>query len=64
MMLKNSHFTNLDFNIKDILDKIKHTVKINRIRLNEFFEDFDPLRKGTYTKTKFRTALDMANLHL
>jgi len=32
-----THFTNLDFNIKDILDKIKHTVRINRIRLNEFF---------------------------
>ena len=59
-----THFTNLDFNIKDILDKIKHTVKINRIRLNEFFEDFDPLRKGTCSKAKFRTALDMANLHL
>ena len=59
-----THFTNIDFNIKDILDKIKHTVKINRIRLNEFFEDFDPLRKGTCSKAKFRTALDMANLHL
>ncbi len=59
-----THFLNLDFNIKDIIDKIKHTVKINRIRLNEFFEDFDPLRKGTCTKAKFRTALDMANLHL
>ena len=59
-----THFLNLDFNIKDIVDKIKNTVKINRIRLNEFFEDFDPLRKGTCTKAKFRTALDMANLHL
>ena len=59
-----THFTNIDFNIKDIMDKIKHTVKINRIRLNEFFEDFDPLRKGTCTKAKFRTALDLANLHL
>lgn len=59
-----THFLNLDFNIKDILDKIKHIVKVNRIRLNEFFEDFDPLRKGTCTKAKFRTALDMANLHL
>ena len=59
-----THFTNLNFNIGDIIDKIKNTVKINRIRLNEFFEDFDPLRKGTCTKAKFRTALDMANLHL
>lgn len=59
-----THFLNLDFNIKDVMDKIKHTVKINRIRLNEFFEDFDTLRKGTCTKAKFRTALDMANLNL
>ena len=59
-----THFLNLDFNIGDIVDKIKNTVKINRIRLNEFFEDFDPLRKGVCTKAKFRTALDMANLHL
>lgn len=55
-----THFLNLDFNIKDIMDKIKHIVKVNRIRLNLFFEDFDTLRKGTCTKAKFRTALDMA----
>jgi len=36
-----THFLNIDFNIKDIMDKIKHKVKINRIRLNEFFQDFD-----------------------
>lgn len=55
-----THFLNLNFNIKDIIDKIKHTVKINRIRLLEFFNDFDTLRKGVVTKAKFRTALDMA----
>ena len=59
-----SYFVNLNYKMKDIIDKIKHTVKINRIRLHLFFEDFDPLRKGTCTKAKFRTALDMANLHL
>ena len=59
-----THFLNLDFNIKDIVDKIKNTVKINHIRLNKFLENFDPLHKGTCTKTKFRTTLDMANLHL
>jgi len=59
-----THFLNLDFNIKDIIDKIKHRVKINRIRLNEFFQDFDGLRKGVCTKAKMRTALDMANLSL
>lgn len=55
-----THFLHIDFNIKDILDKIKHTVKINRIRLQEFFNDFDTLRKGIVSKAKFRTALDMA----
>jgi len=55
-----THFLNLNFNIKDIMDKIKHKVKINRIRLMEFFQDFDTLRKGVCTKAKFRTALDMA----
>jgi hypothetical protein len=55
-----THFLDIDFNLKDIIDKIKHTVKINRIRLNEFFKDFDILRKGICSKAKFRTALDMA----
>ena len=59
-----THFLNLDFNIKDVMDKIKHTVKINRIRLNEFFEDFDRLRLGITSRCFFRTALDMANLNL
>ena len=59
-----TYFVNINTKMKDIIDKIKHTVKINRIRLSEFFEDFDPLRKGSCTKAKFRTALDMANLHL
>ena len=55
-----THFLHIDFNIKDVLDKIKNTVKINRIRLQEFFTDFDSLRKGIVSKAKFRTALDMA----
>jgi hypothetical protein len=55
-----THFLHIDFNIKDVIDKIKNTVKINRIRLQEFFNDFDKLRKGIVSKAKFRTALDMA----
>ena len=51
-----THFLNLDFNIKDIMDKIKHTAKINLIRLSEFFEDFQPLRKGSCTKAKYLNA--------
>ena len=29
-------------------------VQINRLRLGEYFKDFDPLRKGTIPKNKFR----------
>jgi len=59
-----THFLHIDFNIKDIIDKIKNCCKIKRIRLEEFFQDFDGLRKGIVSKSKFRTALDMANLNL
>jgi hypothetical protein len=55
-----SHFLEVEFNIKGVLDKIKHHVKINRVRLYNFLTDFDSLRKGEVTKAKFRTALDMA----
>lgn len=55
-----THFLEVQFNIKDVLDKIKHQVKTNRIRLYNFLTDFDTLRKGEVTKAKFRTALDMA----
>jgi hypothetical protein len=55
-----THFLGIDFRVKDIIDKIKYIVKINRIRLMEFFKDFDTLRKGHCSKAKFRTALDMA----
>lgn len=55
-----THFLNINFNLKDVIDKLKNCVKINRIRLQEFFKDFDQLRKGVVSKAKFRTALDMA----
>lgn len=55
-----THFLNINFHVNDILDKIKHFIKINRIRLQQFFDDFDSLRKGNVSKAKFRTALNMA----
>ena len=46
--------------VRDVIEMIRYTVKVNRIRLNEFFIDFDSLRKGVVTKAKFRTAINMA----
>lgn len=37
-----------------ILDEIKNIVKINRLRVDEYFKDYDPLRKGVIPTNKFR----------
>ena len=41
-------------NVEQVLEEIRRTSKINRIRYKEFFKDFDPLNKGTCKKNKFR----------
>lgn len=40
-----------------LMTKIMQHVKRNRIRIGEFFQDHDPLRKGVIDATKFRTTL-------
>jgi hypothetical protein len=55
-----THSRVYDSEVQEVIDKIKNIVKINRIRLQEFFNDFDSLRKGVVTKAKFRTAMNMA----
>ncbi|CAF0920343.1 unnamed protein product [Adineta ricciae] len=40
-------------NMNDLMGRIRHHVLINRIRVKEFFEDFDPLRLGTVSQTRF-----------
>jgi hypothetical protein len=39
------------------MNKIKNQVKKDRIRLREFFQDHDILRKGYLPKMKFRNVL-------
>ncbi|XP_062506736.1 uncharacterized protein LOC134183259 [Corticium candelabrum] len=41
----------------ELIDRIKHHVKVNRIRVCEFFQDFDPLNTGSITKGRFRQAI-------
>jgi Ca2+-binding EF-hand superfamily protein len=48
----------------DILDRLSAYVYRRRIRLYEFLEGFDPLRKGHIPKQKFRTVCGQANLPL
>jgi len=54
-----THSRIYDTSVYEVIEKIKNVVKINRIRLQEFFNDFDTLRKGVVTKAKFRTAMNM-----
>ena len=50
-------FDNLSF-------KIKTQIKKDRIRLGEFFQDHDLLRKGTITSQKFRGVLYGQKIYL
>ena len=55
-----TYFKDLDKNAYEALEKIKYKAKVNRVRIGQFFEEYDTLRKGFVSKAKFRTALDMA----
>lgn len=48
--------------LEDLLARIRKVVKQKRIRIAEFLRDFDKLRSGTVTATKFRMALNNATL--
>ena len=43
--------------LDQLMQKIRDMVKRHRIRLGEFLQDHDPLRKGRIEATKFRTTL-------
>jgi hypothetical protein len=47
-----------------LLEKIKCAVKVKRIRLDEYFKDFDPLRKGILPANKFRGVLSQMKIDL
>lgn len=51
-----------DYNM--LMDKIKGLVKKNRIRLLEFFQDHDTLRKGYLPYMKFKSVLSGQNIVL
>ena len=51
-----------DLNTGDVLNKVKFLVYVLRIRLHEFFCDFDGLRCGFITQTQFKSGLSMSGL--
>jgi len=49
-------------NFNDLMGRIRHHILIHRIRVKEFFEDFDPLRLGTISQTRFIRVLTSLGL--
>lgn len=47
-----------------LLEQIKVAVKIKRLRLADYFKDFDPLRKGIMATNKFRGVLSQMKIDL
>jgi len=48
----------------DVELRIQHAVVMKRVRIEEFFFDFDKLRRGKVTKTQFESILSMLNFNL
>ena len=55
---------NLANDPNDIEDRIRSGVVMKRIRINEFFRDFDKLRKGKCTKPQFKSVLSTLGFDL
>jgi Ca2+-binding EF-hand superfamily protein len=50
--------------LEDVLEKIVFRLYVDRIRLEEFINDYDPLRSGLVTVTQFRSGLSSAKLNV
>jgi len=48
----------------DVEDRLRATVVERRVRIEEFFRDFDKLRKGRVTRTQFKSILSELNFNL
>ena len=51
-------------NPNDIINRLQHAIVMKRVRVEEFFLDFDKLRKGHVTKTQFESIMSMLNFNL
>ena len=49
---------------EDVEDRIRAAVVMKRVRIEEFFRDFDKLRKGRVTRAQFKAILSSMNFTL
>ena len=55
---------NISNDPSDVEDRLKATVVMKRVRIEEFFRDFDKLRKGRVTRAQFKSILSSLNFIL
>lgn len=64
----NNRFTQAHINISndpsDVEDRLKAIIVMKRVRIEEFFRDFDKLRKGRVTRNQFKSILSSMNFTL
>merc|ERR1711988_353754 len=54
----------MGIDIDGLMDKLRSTVLVRKLRINDFFKEFDRLRSGYCSKAHFRTAMSISNLAL
>ncbi|XP_060063466.1 uncharacterized protein LOC132543930 [Ylistrum balloti] len=47
---------------EDLMSRIRNIVLTNRLRVIEYFQDYDPLRSGSISKSQFRRGLSVLGL--
>jgi hypothetical protein len=64
----NNRFTQAHIDISndpsDVEDRLKAIIVMKRVRIEEFFRDFDKLRKGRVTRNQFKSILSSMNFTL
>ena len=64
----NNRFTQAHIDISndpsDVEDRLKAAIVMKRVRIEEFFRDFDKLRKGRVTRQQFKQILSSMNFTL
>lgn len=57
-------YLNTIHNVDDLERKLKAEIVMRKIRIQEFFIDFDKLRKGYITPDQFRRVLELTGLQI
>ncbi|KAK7111168.1 uncharacterized protein [Littorina saxatilis] len=61
-MVTQSKLPEVEVSFDDLMARIRHIILTSRIRALDYFQDFDPLRTGSISKTRFRRCLAIMGL--